>query len=465
MERLRLLRNALFVTIMSGLAVAPGHAQPSPGGQPEAMSPTGITVTRDNDPYLPGQSGWVLAQSYASLRGNDLLRAAYMADKPTLLRSSDNGQTWHDPQVVAEAADLGDGLVRRTTVDILYLDPDNGLLVRFLSDIINQTSGIGYAYGDVSGYGPHTMRLLYQVSRDGGLTWEQPQQLIETGTRYNSRHWAKDVWYGRSALVIEGQAPHKLRDGTLVIPAYLWPTRDYMADLFEAQSWPEGLRGDAVYFIESRCLFLRWRPDLSGLDFTSGGPIRVPGGFTSGGTCGSDETAIAYLDDTRWFSVVRTSTSHVAEFKAKGIPLVRQCALTEDGGRTWRPTEPLRFDDGSEVHSPSAWSAFIRSTKTGQWYWIGNITPTPCYGDCDPRYPLQIVELDARALRLKRSTVTVIADKAPEDDKWVRFSNFRVYEERGSGDFILIMRQSYCEYAPPDVPTPGYRYRIHLAGR
>ena len=127
-----------------------------------------------------------------------------------------------------------------------------------------------------------------------------------------------------------------------------------------------------------------------------------------------------------------------------------------------RRTNLCRFADGGTVSSPSAWSQFIQSSKTGAWYWIGNILPEPTYGGCDPRYPLQIVELDTGTLRLKRDTLAVIQDKEPGDDKWVRFSNFRTYEERGTGDLIVLMTKSYCEFAPPGLPTPAYRYRVRL---
>lgn len=416
-----------------------------------------MTVTREDDHRIEGQGGWVMAVAYATPRGQEMLRAV----SGRVLHSSDNGQTWGDVEPCGGSEALGQGIYRDTSVGCFYTDPDNGLVVRFLDEVLGKSGEI--AYGDASGYGPHTMRVFYQISRDAGKTWEPRQQLIESGRRYDSRHWARDVWTGRSSLCVEGQTPHKLKSGVIVLPAYLWPTQEYMDARFEQQGWPNELRRDAPYFIESRCLLLRWKPDLSGLEFTSGGPIVVPGGHTFAGTCGSDEPAIAYLSEKRWLAIVRTSTSHTDDFRERQIPLLRPCSLTTDGGLTWQLAEPLRFDDGGTVSSPSAFSQFIRSTKTGQWYWIGNIIPEPTYGNCDPRYPLQIVELDAKTLRLKRDTMTVIEDKAPEDDKWVRFSNFRTYEERGSGDFIVLMTKSYCEFAPAGLPTPAYRYRIKLA--
>lgn len=48
--------------------------------------------------------------------------------------------------------------------------------------------------------------------------------------------------------------------------------------------------------------------------------------------------------------------------------------------------------------------------------------------------------------------------------EWVRFSNFRIYEERCSGDFVLLMTKGYSELQEgyPDLPFPSYRYRIQL---
>jgi hypothetical protein len=415
-----------------------------------------MTVTREEEKG-PQRSDWVSAQCYAGTDGVDMVRAV----QGQMRRSLDNGRTWGEPQAVAADEAVGEGLTRVTSIAGFYVDPDHGLLVRFLTDLVVKQDG-GIPYGDAVGHGPHTYRLFTQVSRDRGLTWGPRQQLIETGPEYDSQHWARDVWYGRSSICIEGQQPRKLGNGSLVIPAYLWPTDDFMAARFEGQGWPPELRRDAPYFIESRCLLLRWKPDLSGFELTSGGPMVLDGGYTFAGTCGSDEPAVAYLDDQRWFAVVRTSTSHTDDFRQRGVALLRPCLLTTDGGVTWQKAEPLRFDDGGTVSSPSAWSQFIQSSRSGTWYWVGNILDEPTYGNCDPRYPLQIVELDPTTLRLKRATVTVIQDKEPGDDRWVRFSNFRTYEERGTADLMLLMTKSYCEFAPPGLPTPAYRYRIRL---
>lgn len=422
------------------------------------------SVSRQDDLRLPNQLDWVSAQCYASLEGHDLIRAVRADEECLLLRSVDNGETWATAEVIARNVPVDADRRLLCSVASLYLDPGNGLLVLFLSEIIDPAHEGEFVWADATDMGPRTQRLYYQISRDAGRTWEPRQQIIEKGDEFDERHWARDVWYGRSSLVMEGRRPHRLPDGTIVVPCYLWPTDEHMARIFEAEGRPPELRDDAKYFVQSVCLLARWREDLRGLDWQSGGPVHLPGGYTHAGTCGSDEPTVAFLDDGRWLAVLRTSTSHVQEFRERNVPLVRMCAVSTDAGRTWPETRPLTFDDGAPVYSPSAYSEFIRSSRTGRWYWIGNILEQPTYGGGDPRRPLQIVELDREALCLKRDTVTVIEDKTADDLEWVRFSNFRVYEERDSGDFVLLMTKCYCELQEgwPNLPYPSYRYRIRL---
>ncbi len=427
---------------------------------------TGMTVTRLVDPQLVEQSGWVHAQSYASLENCDLLRAVTAAGELQMLRSTDNGESWRLVEVIAEDRAIDERRRVSNSAPCFYLDQDNGLLVRFVSEVVSPIDPHEIAYADAVGFGPHTGRLFYQISRDGGHTWGDRQQVIERGDGFDEDHWLRDAWYGRSSAVIEGRRLHRLPDGTMVVPAYLWPTREHIEQVFRQENRPEELWCDATYLELSVTLLARWQQDLGGLEWESGGMMLAPGGYTHAGTCGTDEPTVAFIDEKRWLAVYRTSTSQTAEFRKRGLALERQCGETTDAGRSWQIGRDLTFDDGSPVHSPSAYSEFIQSSRTGKWYWVGNILPEPHYGGCDPRYPLQITELDAERLCLKRDTVTVIEDKAPGDPDTVRFSNFRIYEERGSGDFILLMTKCYSELTPgyPDLPYPSYRYRIRLDG-
>ncbi len=429
-------------------------------------STSAITVTRLEDFKVEHQTSWVHAQSYASLENDDLLRSMSTATQLQMLRSADNGESWALTEVIAEDRAIDEHRRVSNSVPCFYLDESNGLLVRFVSEVLSPLDPHEIVYGDGVGIGPHTGRLYYQISRDGGHTWDDRQQVIESGEGFDEDHWLRDAWYGRSSAVIEGRRLHRLADGTIVVPAYLWPTREHIEQVFRQESRPEELWCDAPYLELCVTLFARWKQDLSGFEWESGGMMLAPGGYTHAGTCGTDEPTIAFIDEQNWLAVYRTSTSQIAEFRRRNVPLVRQCGETTDGGRTWGMGRDLTFDDGSPVHSPSAYSEFIQSSKTGKWYWVGNILPEPTYGGCDPRHPLQITELDAQKRCLRRDTVTVVEDMAPDDPELVRFSNFRIYEERSSADFILLMTKSYCENAPgwPELPYPSYRYRIRLGG-
>lgn len=432
---------------------------------------TSIRISREPEPRNADEKEWILAQSYASLDDDSLIRAV-LTDQEILIRSSaDNGRTWPKTEVVARKEPIDTTRVRTPYLETFYLDADNGLLVLFLAEHIHAVNPNKLSldkepteYADAVDSGPRTRRLFYQISRDGGRSWGPRQPIIEKGPEYGSEHWARDVWCGRSSLTVEGRAIRKLPDGTIVAPCYLWPSDEHLGRIFQEEGRPRELWDDAKYYMHTVCLLGRWRKDLSGFEWESGGPLLVPGGYTTAGTCGSDEPTIAFLDDGRWLAVVRTSTSHVQEFRERNLPALRYGAISTDQGRSWQQARPLAYDNGRPVFSPSAYSEFIRASKNGKWYWIGNLLDNPTYGNCDPRYPLQIAELDEATLSLKRNTVTVIEDKAPDDSDHVRFSNFRVYEERHTKDLILLMTKSYCELQEgwQTLPRPRFRYRICL---
>ena len=112
---------------------------------------------------------------------------------------------------------------------------------------------------------------------------------------------------------------------------------------------------------------------------------------------------------------------------------------------TWSEPEPLVYDDGSTVWTPASCSRFFPSSKTGKTYWIANILPGPVHFQI-PRYPLTIAEFDTDRLCVLRDTVQVIQDLPKGAPKSRRYTNFQVYEERGTGDLILCM---------PEQPKKG----------
>lgn len=425
------------------------------------MQHSTIEISREPDQRIPGQDEWVESVSYASLRDDTLLRSVSTGKENVIQRSDDGGRSWRTAETVARRVRLDE---RRAHVSsgILWLDDASGRLIRLISDGMDTAREHTIVYANGRDIGPRTFRLFYQLSSDGGRTWTPKRQIVEKGPEFDETHWANGVYHGRSSIVPAWTQFRRLKDGTIVIPGYRWATDEEIRRRFDEENRPEELRNDSRYYMQALCLAGRWRADGAGLEWTTGEPILTPGGYTSAGTCGTDEPAIAALGNDRFFAVVRTATSHRKTFAERNIPILRYCALSEDGCRTWRDVRPLTYSDGATLYAASsAYSEFIR--VGGKWHWVGNILQSPCYGDCDPRYPLVMGELDERTLGIKRETIKVIADREPGDVDYVRFSNFRVYEERGTGDTILLLTKTFADV--PDVewwniPRTSYRFRI-----
>ena len=424
-----------------------------------------IEVTRQDD------VAWILGQTYASLKEDRLARALGVGNGLGMQYSEDNGRSWSGEQLISATEKAGEGVRKTAGFDSFFLDPDNGLFVRFFAESLQKDPTAGKSELDMIISGARTRRMYYQISPDAGRTWGPKLQIIQKGAEYNAEHWVRDVWFGKSQLSMEGRRILKLRDGTLLAPCQLWPTLEQRHRVirkmgattgFQFKPGAKDLPDEDWYFLAT-CLRGKWRDDLSAIDWESGGRVLLPWGYTSAGSCGSDEPTLAALDDGRIFCVVRTgSGALLAELARRKIAMARYCATSDDGGRSWKDVRPLTFSDGGALYSCCAYSEFIHSSKNGKWYWIGNILSEPTYGNNDPRYPLQIAELDPKTLGIKRDTVTVIQDRPADEPPFVRYSNFRVYEERGSNDFILLLMQDYSELEKNPVKRPGYRYRIKV---
>ena len=189
--------------------------------------------------------------------------------------------------------------------------------------------------------------------------------------------------------------------------------------------------------------------------------ITVPPNVSSSGPCEPD---LLSLGGQRLLATMRTQG-----IPARKVPTTRQCAFSEDGGRTWSRPEPLKYDDGTPVWVPAAISAFERDPASGRVFWFGNIQPGPVYGQI-PRYPLTMAELGTRRLCILKDTVTVIQDLPPgapragdprKGELGRRYSNFGHYVDRKTGQFVLLVAEE------PRVTWEDYwsdtiRFRIKL---
>ena len=90
--------------------------------------------------------------------------------------------------------------------------------------------------------------------------------------------------------------------------------------------------------------------------------------------------------------------------------------------------------------------------------------PQPLALAADPRYPLQIVEVDEETLTLKRDTLTTAIDREPDETPYVRFSNFFAYNDRETGHIRLVLKKAYSEHQENvlQMPEPGYRFTLEV---
>ena len=118
-------------------------------------------------------------------------------------------------------------------------------------------------------------------------------------------------------------------------------------------------------------------------------------------------------------------------------------AVSRDGGWSWSEPKALTFDTGEPLLSPSAISRFIRSSRNGKLYWVGNMYPfrEDHYLSMPPyqqRFALQIGEVDEDTHQIKQNRVTTI-DESNDEGLPREYSNFWIYEDRTTGKFILTM--------------------------
>jgi hypothetical protein len=270
------------------------------------------------------------------------------------------------------------------------------------------------------------------------LRYDATCQIIHDGNGCDERQWMPGFDIERHTAGFDQPHAITLNDGTLLF-GFTVKTPRYLTRFF---------RG-------------RWNEREERMIWESSAPISVPGGVSSTGPCEPD---LLSLGGQRVFTTMRTQG-----IPAKQVPTTRQCALSEDGGRTWSKPEPLKYDDGTPVWVPAAIAVFERHPATGRVFWFANIQREPVYGQI-PRYPLTMAEFDTKRLCILKDSVTIIQDlpsgapKAGDPKKGElgrRYSNFGHYVDRHAGEIVLLVAEE------PRVTWEDYwsdtiRFRIKL---
>jgi hypothetical protein len=384
---------------------------------PDLLDRTILTV---NTCYADTK-GERLLQDYVELTASDTFGGHYRRI------SDDNGAIWSLPQTLFTPVQTPQGTWRRGESTVLA-DYEEGAVLHFFNMPL-------YPEGIFSGAVGQYTRIFLQVSFDKGATLSAPFPLIETGK--DPVHWCEGVTYGKNSAAISFCNPVKHR-GTILLPV---------------QKVPEGADFTRPFDIrwESGCFIGRWNNRM--IEWELGETVTVDETLSSRGLC---EPAIAELSDGRLLMVVRTSNSRMPQMKN-----YRRAFISSDHGKSWQGPRLFSFDDGSPFFSPATGSWLLRHRMTGKLFWIANILDSNPDGN-RPRYPLQIAEIDEEKIAVKKKTLVTIDTKRPEDSPLVQFSNFRVYEERGSGDIILFMARLQEKGELHSSSFPLYSYRIRM---
>ncbi|MDO9464417.1 MAG: sialidase family protein [bacterium] len=401
------------------------------------------------------KNAFVSSMGYTSL-SKPILQETIKIDGKDLIRiSEDNGKTWKMEGEWSGEKKIGNRMIIRGETNY-YLDSDHGLLVDFYS-VWEQKIDQDYSFGpDATGelLQLQTHRIFYRFSKDDGKTWGKERQLIQKGDRYDKIHWADGIWYGKnSGRFDSGLRVISLQDGTLIMPVLFHPVDNNgqlirRADRFGFTVWPY----EAV-----ACFRGRWKQDGSDIDWEMSNHISVPEYMSRS----LDEPAVAEMSDGTLMMVMRGECGPLQAMTA-----AKFFSISRDKGKTWGPAVPLTYPDSSLIHSPGSLPNLFRSSKNGKVYLIANILPSPTR-HCDPRYPLQIAEIDQTYFWVKPETVTIIENRKKRHPKFVRFSNWQRIEDRETGNPAIYMTEARIDAIIPDpikgtIIPDSYRYEIKL---
>ncbi|MDO8544357.1 MAG: sialidase family protein [Opitutaceae bacterium] len=357
-----------------------------------------------------------------------------LAEKIKARFSDDNGRTWSPPVPLGTGPDSlrqGENF-REDLYFAVNFDPQSRRTIEmvFQRIFLGEPAAVLKKYwrGEKQFYD----HMLYRLSADEGRTWTALQPLVhEPGAAFDPANWANPGYlhsnemYGSYAVTI-------LRNGQIAYPVSLRvPCVEDEEDKKIRANFPKYASAPG-YVGGVSCFLGKWNPQKNDYEWTVSNPVFVPLRIS---TRGLGEPIIAELQDGTLLLEMRGSNDGLDPVKYPGRKWI---SISKNGGHDWSPVTDLRYDTGEQFYAPGSLAKFVRSHKTGKLYWIGNISRQPPKGGI-PRYPLYIAEVDEHMPALKKSTLTVIDDRQPEDTAAVQFSNFSLLENRETQDVEVFL--------------------------
>jgi hypothetical protein len=270
-------------------------------------------------------------------------------------------------------------------------------------------------------------KLWYCVSTDGGKTYDEERPLIQRGAEYSAQHPNRYVWVGKNSFCFATLPPFfvKMSNGQIFLPCFYAPL-DENGKYYNPNRTPTySLVFGAIGTWDDARNDVAW-------DVTD--PITLPPDQSMDGL---SECGVIELRDKPGHIFMAIRAGNWTD-KTGQVPCWKWKTLSTDYGKTWSKPVPFTYSDGSHFWSPTCQGMFIRSSRTGTAYWLGNISRVrPRAGW--PRYPLVIAELDEEKLALRAETVTVIDDRVPGDGSDMQLSNFGFIEDARTGHILVTL--------------------------
>ncbi|MBB5439052.1 hypothetical protein HDC92_002736 [Pedobacter sp. AK017] len=403
-----------FVIFATDLPAQQAHRQQT------ALRISSRKVTND----MPHIHGSIYTDSKASsLRSGDFI-------------STDNGESWENrPMTPDFGLKLPVGF-RRDLVASIF-DARHGRILAVLNalDLENLDPGIREPPIAQKSY-----YLRYRVSDDGGKTWRFDEPIIQKGD-FTAKNPLPGVFIGKNSIYIgdKGSMPLITNKGKILVPAQTTIIGE-KGELFNP--------GNGHTYTDAVVLIGSWTKDnriaWKMSERIVGDPKRS--------TRGMIEPTLIELKNGHLVMVMRGSNEQKGS-KSHTLPGYKWLSVSKDGGESWARPEPLTFEGGKELYSPSSMSTLFKHSS-GRCFWIGNMTKDNNQGNL-PRWPLVCVELDTKSFKLKDKTLLIL-DTQQEDDKSkgrLDISHFSVMEDRNTKEIIITYPRSYNAYKSQEWVT------------
>lgn len=386
--------------------------------------------------YISEKEPVLLMRLFESI-GNDVW------DKNFDIISYDNGKTWTQRKTVLQREPVEDGEISYTEGAAIYYPEIDELIV--LTDYKLEPSRISTS-----------LDYLYKLHISRG----NPFNMAE------AKYFVTDFGM-KQGICLSFCHPFIDSSGRLIFPA-MNPLID-KNNILVSMGYPTIKNSNCIMkdYWEPRIIIGNFDQNNE-IDWSVSEPVPFDFSKTARGLF---EPTVIELKDKRFAMVCRGSNARWLEGKGQVVnvshPNCKWVSYSEDRGKTWSYAQPLTDTDGNILESSSTGSYLFRSIVDEKIYWIGNLCleGEKSMGNW-PRHTLFIAEIEEKPhLALKKETLSIIAQKSPEESDQIQHSNFRCYQDRLTGEIVLFMNRFFERGGYENMAwhnTDLYEYRIRL---